>query len=228
MTDSFGLIDPDDAVLLLIDHQSGLFQVVTDQPYQDVRANVGQLAKLAKLAGIPVITTASVPDGPNGPLIPEIHEIVPDAQYVPRDGEVNAWDVEAFREAVRATGRNTIIMAAIITAVCLAEPAINARAEGYQVFGVIDASGTYSKLSQEVTVARLTQAGVVPVDTVSVLSEVQKTWNRPDALEFAGLYATAMPHYRLLMESYQRAQAEATGGADADAERKVADHVVRS
>ncbi|CAM3518318.1 isochorismatase family protein [Tsukamurella ocularis] len=222
MTDSLGLIDPDDAVLLLIDHQSGLFQVVHDQPFNQVRANTIALAKLAKLAGIPVITTASVPQGPNGPLMPEIHEIVPEATYIPRNGEINAWDVEAFRDAVAATGRKTLIMAAVITSVCLAEPAISATREGYKVFGVIDASGTYSKLSQEIAMARMVQAGVSPVDTVAVASEVQQTWNRPEAADFASLYSGVMTNYQLLIESYQRAQAEATQGPGADAERKLA------
>src|SRR5262249_12388553 len=66
------MIDPGDAVLLLIDHQSGLFQLVKDIELPVLRSNVTALAKMAHLAKIPTITTASVPDGPNGPLIPEI------------------------------------------------------------------------------------------------------------------------------------------------------------
>lgn len=222
MATNFGLIDPDDAVMLLIDHQSGLFQVVNDQPHDQVRRNAVALAKLAKITGMPVITTASVPQGPNGPLIPEIHQIVPDATYVPRSGEINAWDTPGFREAVAATGRKTLIMSALITPVCLVEPALTAAANGYRVYAVIDASGTYSQVSQLTSVARLAQAGVVPIDTAAVASEVQRTWNRPDAAAFADLYAGVMTNYQVLLESYQRAQAEATGGQGADAERKVA------
>ncbi|HEV3299698.1 MAG TPA: hypothetical protein VG055_08650, partial [Planctomycetaceae bacterium] len=86
------LFDPTDTVLLLLDHQSGLFQTVKDISVAQLRANTTALAKLATLHQIPVITTASVPDGPNGPLMPEIHEAAPHAVYVPRKGEVNAWD----------------------------------------------------------------------------------------------------------------------------------------
>jgi nicotinamidase-related amidase len=84
------LLDPTDTVLLLLDHQSGLFQNVKDISVAELRANTTALAKLAMLHQIPVITTASVPDGPNGPLMPEIHEAAPHAVYVPRKGEVNA------------------------------------------------------------------------------------------------------------------------------------------
>src|SRR6266699_7333891 len=86
------LLDPTDTVLLLLDHQSGLFQNVKDIGITELRANTTALAKLATLHNIPVITTASVPDGPNGPLMPEIHQSAPHAVYVPRQGEVNAWD----------------------------------------------------------------------------------------------------------------------------------------
>ena len=70
------VIDVNDAVMLLIDHQSGLFQTVGDMPMPELRARAAALAKIATLAKIPVITTASVPQGPNGPLIPEIHALL--------------------------------------------------------------------------------------------------------------------------------------------------------
>ncbi|WP_329857416.1 hypothetical protein [Stenotrophomonas muris] len=66
------VIDPDNAAMLLIDHQSGLFQTIGDMPFTRVRAHATALARMATLAKMPVITTASVPQGPNGPLIPEI------------------------------------------------------------------------------------------------------------------------------------------------------------
>src|SRR5690606_15266350 len=99
------LFDPSDIVFLLLDHQAGLFQVVKDIPILDLRRNVEMLAKLATLLNIPVITTASEPNGPNGPLMPEIERYAPHAHYIPRKGEVNAWDNADFVDAVHATGR---------------------------------------------------------------------------------------------------------------------------
>src|SRR5687767_14194813 len=87
-----GMIDPADAVLLLIDHQSGLFQLVKDMDMLTLRNNVIALAKAARLTKTPTFTPASVPDGPNGPLMPEIHEVNPDAIYIPRTGQIYAWD----------------------------------------------------------------------------------------------------------------------------------------
>ena len=98
----------------------------------DLRSNVVMLAKLATLLKIPVITTASEPNGPNGPLMPEIQQAAPHAVFVPRKGEVNAWDNEDFVKAVKATGRKTLIMAGVWTSVCVMFPALDAKAGGLQ------------------------------------------------------------------------------------------------
>lgn len=214
------IIDPNDAAMLLIDHQSGLFQTVKDMPMTELRTNATTLAKIATLAKIPVITTASVPQGPNGPLIPEIHKYAPHAQYVARRGEINAWDNLEFVAAVKSTGRKTLIIAGTITSVCMAFPSIAAVHEGYKVFAVVDASGTYSKMAEEITLARVVQAGVVPIDTAAVCSEIQQTWNRPDALQWAEAYSAVFPPYQLLIESYQKAQEVVKNNEQLDSLRK--------
>ncbi len=213
------VIDANDAVMLLIDHQSGLFQTVGDMPMPELRQRAAALASIATLAKLPVITTASVPQGPNGPLIPEIHQNAPHAQYVARRGEINAWDNPEFVEAVKATGRKTLIIAGTITSVCMAFPAISAVAAGYKVFVVIDASGTYSKMAQEITLARMVQAGIVPMDTAAVASELQKTWNREDAQQWAQVYTQIFPAYQLLIESYVKAQEVVTNQEVLDSAR---------
>jgi nicotinamidase-related amidase len=200
------LLDPSDTVILLLDHQAGLFQTVKDISVAELRANTALIARLATLLKIPVITTASEPNGPNGPLMPEIHQLAPHAVYVPRKGEVNAWDNDDFVQAVRATGRRTLVMAGVWTSVCVMFPALDAKAAGFKVYAVIDASGDPSELASRTTLARFTQAGVVPTSTNSLLSEMHRTWNRPEAAELAKLYALAAPNYAAVIESYLKAQ----------------------
>jgi nicotinamidase-related amidase len=200
------LIDTSDTVLLLLDHQSGLFQTVKDISVTELRNNTIMLAKLATLLKIPVITTASEPNGPNGPLMPEIHQFAPHAQYVGRKGEVNAWDNDDFVKAVRATGKKTLIMAGVWTSVCVMFPALDAKAAGFKVYAVMDASGDPSELASRTTLARFIQAGVVPTSTNAVLSETHRTWNRPEAGELAKLYALVAPNYAAVIESFQKAQ----------------------
>jgi nicotinamidase-related amidase len=200
------LLDPSDTVLLLLDHQSGLFQTVKDISVAELRANTVALAKLATLLKIPVITTASEPNGPNGPLMPEIHQAAPHAVFVPRKGEVNAWDNDDFVKAVRATGKKTLIIAGVWTSVCVMFPALDAKAAGFKVYAVIDASGDPSDMVSRTTLARFTQAGVVPTTANAVICEMHRTWHRPEAAELAKLYAIVAPNYAAVMESYQKAQ----------------------
>jgi nicotinamidase-related amidase len=200
------LIDPADTLMLLLDHQTGLFQTVKDISVPELRANTTALAKLAALLKLPLITTTSVPDGPNGPPMPELQEAAPHALYVPRHGEVNAWDNEAFVKAVRDTGKKTLIMAGVWTSVCVMFPALDATAAGFKVYAVIDASGDPSEMASRTTLARFVQAGVVPTTANAVICEIHRTWNRPEAAELAQLYAIVAPNYRAVMESYKRAQ----------------------
>ena len=200
------LLDASDTVILLLDHQTGLFQTVKDISVAELRSNTIMLAKLATLLKIPVIITASEPNGPNGPLMPEIQQFAPHAKYVGRKGEVNAWDNEDFVNAVRATGKKTLIMAGVWTSVCVMFPALDAKAAGFKVYAVIDASGDPSEMASRTSLARFVQGGVIPTTTNAVLSEVHRTWNRPEAAEIGGLYAHVSPNYAAVVESYLKAQ----------------------
>lgn len=216
------MIDPDDAVMLLIDHQSGLFQLVRDIEQPVLRSNVTALAKVARLVKLPTFTTASVPDGPNGPLIPEIHQHNPDAVYIPRNGQINAWDNPAWVKAIEETKRKTLLIAGTLTSVCMAFPALSALAAGYKVFTIIDASGNWSSMATDITLARVAQAGAFPIDTYAVLSELMSTWNRPDAMEFAQVAVDhIVPPYQALMESYDKAQAVQRDGKETKLEQQL-------
>jgi nicotinamidase-related amidase len=195
-----------DAALLLLDHQTGLFQTVKDITVAELRANVSALAQIATLLKLPVITTASEPEGPNGPLMPELAELAPHAVYVPRNGEVNAWDNDLFVQTVEKTGKKTLIMAGVWTSVCVMFPALDAKAAGFNVYAVVDASGDPSQMASRTPLARIAQSGVIPTTTNAVICELHRTWRRPEAAEIADIYTVATPDYRTVMENYQKAK----------------------
>ena len=129
-------LDKDDAAVLLVDHQSGLISLVQDYAPGEFKNNVLALAALAKYFKLPTILTTSFEDGPNGPMVPEIKEMFPDAPYIPRPGQINAWDNADFVKAIEATGRKQLIIAGVVTDVCVAFPALSALEAGYEVFAV--------------------------------------------------------------------------------------------
>lgn len=191
----------DNAVLAMIDHQAGLMVGVGDEHPTILKNNIQGLCNTAKTAGIPSIITSSLDDGPNGPIIPEITDILGD-NIIKREGEINAWDSEEFKAAIVATGRKKIIMAGIVTDVCLLFPALSAVAEGFDVYAVIDASGTWNKTVQEVTTQRLTQAGVKVTTWASVLAEIMNDWRSENAEELGYVLANHSTKYGYVMNSH--------------------------
>jgi len=204
-------LDFNDAMLLMLDHQTGLFQTVKDVPLAELRNNAITLVKIAQLAGVPVLTTASEPNGSNGPLFEELAAL--NTTYIARKGEISAWDNADIVAAIEASGKKTLIIAGVWTSVCVAFPALQALLDGYKVYVVFDASGDMSEMSSRVTLARLSEAGAIPVTTNVILCELQRTWNRPDAAAWGAFYSELVPNYRAVVESFNRAQQVATDKA---------------
>nr|GFC98589.1 isochorismatase hydrolase [Tanacetum cinerariifolium] len=86
-------------------------------------------------------------------------------------------------EAVKATGRKKLIIAALWTEVCLNFPTLDALAEGYEVYIVTDASGGTTKEAHDMSVQRMIQAGAVPVTWQQVLLEFQRDWAHKETYE---------------------------------------------
>lgn len=166
-------ITPENAVMIFIDHQAAIMSGIGDIDPVRFRSNVVALAKIAKLHEMPTILSDNMPDDFAGPIIPELVELLPDAPLIHRDGPINAWDDPAFVAAVEATGRRKLVIAGCTTDICLMFPGLSAVSAGYDVYGVIDASGTWSELDREIAVHRLVAAGVVVMNTANVLTELQ-------------------------------------------------------
>ena len=151
-------LTPESAVLLLIDHQSGLVAGIRDLAPDEVRHNVVAFARAARVLGVPVVLTSTAPMM-WGPTLPELTEALPGVKNIERS-LVNAWDEPQVREAVAQTGRRKLLIAGVTTHVCLAFPAISAAADGYDVRALLDASGTWSDLLQRTAIDQMRQAGV--------------------------------------------------------------------
>ena len=199
------LLDPSDTVILLLDHQAGLFQTVKDIPVADLRSNVVMLAKLATLMKIPVITTASEPNGTNGPLMPEIHQYRATRCLCAAQGRSERLGQRRLRQSgTRHRPQDADHGGGLDQRLC---DVPRAGCQGGRVQGVrrIDASGDPSEMASRTSLARFVQGGV-PTTTNAVLSEIHRTWNRPEAAEIGELYALVSPNYAAVVESYQKAQ----------------------
>lgn len=207
MSKPYNRLDKNDAVVLLIDHQAGLISLVQDFTPSDFKNNVLALANSAKFFGLPTILTTSFEQGPNGPLVPELIELFPEAPYIARPGQINAWDNQDFVAAIKATGRKQLIIAGVVTDVCVAFPALAAIAEGFDVFVVTDASGTFDKTVQQAAWVRMSAAGVQLMNWFSVACELHRDW-RNDIEGLGALLSNHIPNYRNLMTSYAKLAAK--------------------
>jgi nicotinamidase-related amidase len=196
----------DNAALLLIDHQVGLFTGVRDIPIAELKHNLVALAKAARVLGVPTIVTATSPEM-WGPTIPELTEVLHGVPIIART-TVNAFDDNRFAKAVEATKRKKLIIAGVSIEVCVALPAIHATAVGYDAYAVIDASGTFSETKRVTGLLRMVQAGVIVTDYATAAVEMLKDNASPKAGE---LYAALdMPFAGLvgqLAEAFAKARA---------------------
>jgi len=197
----YNRLSKDDAAVLLVDHQAGLISLVQDYSPAEFKDNVLALADVAKFFKLPTILTTSFEDGPNGPMVPELKAMFPKAPYIPRPGQINAWDNEDFVRAVQETKRKQLIIAGVVTDVCVAFPALSAVEAGYQVFAVVDASGTFNKAVRDAALSRMAHAGVQLMNWFSVACELHRDW-RNDIEGLGKLLADHLPNYRNLMTSY--------------------------
>jgi nicotinamidase-related amidase len=138
------------------------------------------VAKTAKLYGLPIVlSTVNVATGINEPTIHQLREVLTGIEEFDRT-TVNAWEDEQFVNAVRATGRKKLIIAALWTEVCLCFPVLDALREGYEVYPVMDAVGGTTVEAHQMALERMIQAGAQPTGWVQLLCELQRDWNRTE------------------------------------------------
>ncbi|HEY9733431.1 MAG TPA: isochorismate family cysteine hydrolase YcaC [Drouetiella sp.] len=197
----YNKLSKENAVVLLIDHQAGLLSLVRDFQPDEFKNNVLALADIAKFFHLPTILTTSFDQGPNGPIVPELKAMFPDAPYIARPGQINAWDNKDFVDAIKQTGRNQLIMAGVVTDVCVAFPALSALEEGFEVFVVTDASGTFNTTVRDAAWSRMTANGAQLMNWFSVACELHRDW-RNDIEGLGTLLSNHLPAYANLMQSF--------------------------
>ncbi|SEM19016.1 Nicotinamidase-related amidase [Bosea lupini] len=184
------LLRPEDSFLVLIDHQPYQFANLNSHEPMMIVNNVVGLAKAAKVFNVPTILT-TVLEERGGYLIKGLQDVFPDQKPIDRTF-INTWQDPAVTDIVKKSGRKQLILAALWTEVCLAMPAIQALAEGYDVFIVTDASGGVSAEAHDMAVRRMVAAGAVPITWMAVGAEWQRDWARAETA--GGLSGVILEH----------------------------------
>jgi nicotinamidase-related amidase len=181
------LLRPEDSILVLIDHQPFQFTNLNSHDPAVIINNVTGLSKAAKVFKVPTILTTVIEER-GGLIIKQLQELFPDQKPINRTF-INTWQDPAVTDIVAASGRKQLIIAGLWTEVCVAMPAIQAAAEGYDVFVVTDACGAVSKEAHDMAIRRMVQHGITPINWMAVASEWQRDWART---ETAGQLASVL------------------------------------
>ncbi|MBJ6752090.1 hydrolase [Geomonas anaerohicana] len=176
------LLNPTNSTVIFIDFQPQMTFGVASIDRQTLFNNVMILAKAARIFHAPTILTTVETKSFSGNMWPQLLDIFPDNDIIERSS-MNSWDDPKFVEAVRATGRTKLIMAALWTEVCLAFPALEAMKAGFEVYAVEDASGGTSVAAHNAAMRRIEQAGAVPMTSLQVMLEYQRTWARKETYD---------------------------------------------
>jgi len=185
------LLTPQNSAIIFIDFQPQMTFGVANIDRQTLFNNVILLAKAAKIFHVPTILTTVETKSFSGNMWPQLLDLFPGQEPIERSS-MNSWEDAKFVEAVAASGRKKLIMAALWTEVCLAFPALEALKAGYEVYAVEDASGGTSVTAHNAAMRRIEQAGVVPVTSLQVLLEYQRDWAHKETYD--DVIATVKEH----------------------------------
>jgi nicotinamidase-related amidase len=212
------LLNPQNSALILIDFQPQMTFGVANIDRQTLFNNVMLLAKAAKIFNVPTVLTTVETKSFSGNFWPQLLDIFPGQEPVERSS-MNSWEDAKLVEAVVATGRKKLIMAALWTEVCLTFPALEAIKAGYEVYAVEDASGGTSVAAHNAAMRRIEQAGAVPVTALQVLLEYQRDWAHKDTYnavidvvkEHCGAYGQGVEYAYTMVHGAPASRAGAAG-----------------
>src|SRR4029077_9660203 len=122
--------------------------------------------------GVPTILTTVGAQGSIlvDPVFKDISDLFPGVTPIDRTS-THAWSHPDVRKAVDATGRKKLIIAGLITEVCLCQSVLAALKDGFDVYFVSDCSGGITTESHEDAKTRMVQAGARPVSLWAVVGE---------------------------------------------------------
>jgi nicotinamidase-related amidase len=182
MTKELGVWTYEDCALVLIDYQKEMFEVIRSETDAAlVELHVRLLAKIAKALDMPIVlSTVGVGLGFNGPTLPSILSELDGIEPIDRSS-MNAFEDDAFREAVKTTGRKRLIIGGLHTEICLTFAMVQALKDGYDAMFVTDAVGGRSQVAHRTGIERLSHAGAVPTTALSVNTELFRDWASPAA-----------------------------------------------
>lgn len=172
------LLTPTNHTLVLIDHEGQMAFAVKSHDIGELRNNTGLVAGGSKIFKVPTVITTVAEKSFSGPVFTEISDYYPPSDACVDRTTMNAWEDAKAYKAIVDKGKKRIVLAGLWTSVCIAGPALSAKAEGYDVYVITDACGDVSREAHDMAIIRMTQAGVKVMTSTQYVLELQRDWAR--------------------------------------------------
>ncbi len=180
-------IDPSDTVLLFVDLQNGIIELSRTVPVERLSKGVSGLARLAKIFRMPaVVSGVSAQDGAAPTMIAQLAEGI-GAYTVLQRTTADSFRNEAIVAAVKATGRQTLLISGVSTEVAVQLPALTAADMGYRVFVAADACGGMSERTEQAAIHRIIKAGGTTVSVMGLAGELAGDFRSAEAQAAIGI-----------------------------------------
>ena len=173
------LLTPTNHALVLIDLEGEMAFATKNIGMDELRNNVGIVAGASKIFNVPTVVTTASEKSFSGPVFSELSEFYPVGSYIDRT-TMNTWEDVNTYKAITGKNKKKIVFAGLWTSVCIVEPALSAKADGYDVYVITDAAGDMSREAHEMAINRMMQAGVKTMTSIQYLLELQRDWARSE------------------------------------------------
>ncbi len=207
------LLSPTNHTLMMIDFQSQMAFATQSIDVVNLRNNAGLAASAAKEFNVPTILTTIAEKTFSGPIFNEIKDVFPKDDVVDRS-IINCWEDSRITDKVNAFGKNKIVMSGLWTSVCVADPALSAADQGFDVYFIADACGDVSDEAHERACERMIMAGCHPMTSLQYLLELQRDWARHEtydetvanSIKFSGAYGLGLLYAKAVFNDHKESR----------------------
>lgn len=179
-------LTPNNSVLVMVDYLTGFLPAIKTIDAETFQNNVTALAKVGSIFQLPTIILGDE-GGFRGEFMPQIDKHLSHGKRVERHTP-SVYGAPEFVGALEKIDRPKVIMAGISTDNCVTQTGLDLLKAGYEVYIIVDASGTDSKLVEDAAIARMMQAGAVITNWGCIASELMGDWQSPEGEKIGAVY----------------------------------------
>ena len=159
-------IDPAGSALVVIDLQERLVPAMSD--FEPCAKNAELLINGAGALRLDVIATEQYPKG-LGTTLPRFRELLPENAPVIAKTGFSVFEEPAFRTALAARSRRTLVFCGIESHVCVLQSVLDALDRGFEVLLAADAVASRRTADRDLALQAVRAAGATVVSAEAIL-----------------------------------------------------------